>query len=86
VRLLPRYEPTSEGVDVRAEQTETALQEDWWAGEDEAWEAGMLALATDEPRSIGWMLSVWLAVAVVASAIMAVAAVVVYRVVVFLQI
>ena len=71
---------------MRAEQTETALQEDWWAGEDEAWEAGRLALATDEPRSIGWMLSVWLAVAVVVSAILAVAAVAVYRMVVFLPV
>jgi hypothetical protein len=65
---------------VRTEQLETALQDDWWVGEDEAWEAGMLALAADESRSIGWALTVWLALVVVAYSLVAVAAVGVYRV------
>ena len=65
---------------MRTERLETALQDDWWAGEDEAWEAGMLALATDEPRSLGWALTVWLALVVVACSLLAAAAVGVYRV------
>ena len=71
---------------MRPEQIESVLHDDWWAGEDEAWEAGMLALARDEARSLGWALTVWLAVAVVACGLLAAAAVGVYRGLAFLAV
>ncbi len=71
---------------MRTEQIEAALRDDWWVGEDEAWEAGVLPLAGDEPRSIGWALTVWLALAVVACAAVAVATVAVYRLLGFLAV
>ncbi len=71
---------------MRTEQIETALRDDWWAGEDEAWEVGVLALARDEPRSLGWALTVWLALVVVSCGILAVVAVAVYRLLGFLAV
>lgn len=64
---------------MKSEHMESLLQDDWWAGEDEAWEAGALALAADEPRSLAWTLTLWLALVVVACVSLAAAAAGAYR-------